>query len=38
MLKWLGIQYLNQKEKQDVRLKIPDYRIAGDEPNGELEE
>lgn len=39
MLKWLGIQYLNQKEKQDVRLEIPDYRIAGDDdPNGESEE
>jgi transposase len=30
MLKWLGIQYLNQKDKQDVTLEIPDFVIVGD--------
>lgn len=30
MLKWLGIQYLNQKDKQDVTLEIPDFVIVND--------
>lgn len=30
MLKWLGIQYLNQKDKQDVTLEIPNFIIVND--------
>lgn len=31
MLKWLGIQYLNQKDKADVTLDIPDFIILNDD-------
>lgn len=37
MLKWLGVQYLNQKEKQDVTLEIPDFIIVGDTDDDEEE-
>lgn len=38
MLKWLGIQYLNQKDKQDVTMEIPDFVIVGDTEEEEDEE
>ncbi|WP_155297277.1 hypothetical protein [Spirosoma aerolatum] len=41
MLKWLGIQYLNQRDKADVTLDIPDFIIVNDsdedEPDDEEE-
>lgn len=38
MLKWLGIQYLNQKDKQDVTLEIPDFIIVNDTDDDQEEE
>lgn len=38
MLKWLGIQYLNQKDKQDITLEIPDFIIVGDSEDFDDEE
>ncbi|GAA4464258.1 hypothetical protein GCM10023189_43290 [Nibrella saemangeumensis] len=38
MLKFLGVQYLGQAEKQDVKLQIENYRIVGDDEESADEE
>jgi hypothetical protein len=38
MLKWLGIQYLGQKDKQDVTVEIPDFVIVNDTDEEEADD